>query len=422
MKLKTLTLGLAGAAFAAGAAIAQDGEPIELGIPVFLSGAASGPFGLPQQNGANVLIEALNAGEVPAPYDTVGINGRMVEATYVDEAADPVQEYRNLVEREGVDAVVGYTSSGNCKAVAPLAEQLEQLTVLVDCGTPQIFESVVTDPTYLFRTGPTGTIDSVGAVRYLVDTGVDMSRVAGINQNYAWGQDAWADFTGSLTALETDSEIATEQFPQVFAGQYGAEVSALLTSSANAVHTSFWGGDLEAFILQAAPRGLFARSAVVMTTGEAAMQRLPDEIPEGAIIGARGPYSYFAPDTELANWFRDAYEAEHGTLPSYPAWKMAQAILGLKAAWEKADSDDPAEIAAAFENLEFETPAGTVRMAIGNGHQAIQGIAYGTFAKDDEGNPTVENVISYSAECVNPPEGQTAAAWIEAGFPGAQCE
>ncbi|WP_205966105.1 hypothetical protein, partial [Paracoccus liaowanqingii] len=86
------------------------------------------------------------------------------------------------------------------------------------------------------------------------------------------------------------------------------------------------------------------------------------------------------------------------------------------------DSDDPAEIAAAFENLEFETPAGTVRMALGNGHQAIQGIAYGTFAKDDEGNPTVENVISYSAECVNPPEGQTAAAWIEAGFPGAQCE
>lgn len=134
----------------------------------------------------------------------------------------------------------------------------------------------------------------------------------------------------------------TEQFPQVFAGQYGAEVSALLTSSPNAVHTSFWGGDLEAFILQAAPRGLFARAAVVMTTGEAAMQRLPDEIPEGAIIGAREPYSHFAPDTELANWFRDAYEAEYGNPPSYPAWKMAQAILDLNTAWEKANSDDPA--------------------------------------------------------------------------------
>ncbi|MBB3988277.1 ABC transporter substrate-binding protein [Sagittula sp. NFXS13] len=421
MTLKTVLAGTASLCLIAGAVQAQDQEPITLGIPVFLSGAASGPFGLPQRNAAEVIIAELNAGNLPAPYDTKGINGRMVEANYVDEAADAVQEYRNMAEREGVDAVVGYTSSGNCKAVAPLAEELQQLTVLVDCGTPQIFESVVTDPTYLFRTGPTGTIDSVGAARYLVDTGVDMSEVAGINQNYAWGQDAWADFTGSLIALDTGSDIATEQFPQVFAGQYGAEISALLTSGAKAIHTSFWGGDLEAFILQAAPRGLFARSAVVMTTGEAAMQRLPNEIPEGAIIGARGPYSYFAPESELATWFRDAYEKAHGQPPSYPAWKMAQALLGLKSAWEKAGSDDPAAIAKAFENLEYETPAGTVRMAIGNGHQAVQGIAYGTYKQDADGNPGVENVIAYAAECVNPPNDTTAAAWIEAGFPGASC-
>jgi branched-chain amino acid transport system substrate-binding protein len=425
--MKTNILGAVIAGVALGAAAtavsAQDGEAIKIGFPVFLSGAAAGPFGQPEKEAAELLIEALNAGTVPAPYATKGIAGKTVEAVFVDEAANAVTEYRNLIERDNVDAVVGYTSSGNCKSVAPLAEDLKTLTVFVDCGTPQIFEEIVTDPTYLFRTGPTGTIDSVGAARYLQDSGVDLSRVAGINQNYAWGQDAWRDFTQSLTSLDTGSEIVTEQFPKVYAGQYGAEVSALLTSTPTAVHTSFWGGDLEAFLLQSAPRGLFARSNVLMSCGEALFPRLADQIPEGAIIGARGPYSVFAPENDLSTWFNAAYAEKFGQKPTYPAWKMAQAIFGLKAAWEKAGEDaDTAAVAAAFKNLEFETPAGTVKMAIGNGHQAIQGIAYGRYKKDADGNPGVVDVISYSAECVNPPNDMMAADWIKAGFPNANCD
>ncbi len=425
MKTNTLAALVAGVAVGAAAttASAADGDTVKIGFPVFLSGAAAGPFGQPEKEAAELLIEALNAGTVPAPYATKGIAGKTVEGTFVDEAANAVTEYRNLIERDNVDVVIGYTSSGNCKSVAPLAEDMKTLTVFVDCGTPQIFEEIVTDPTYLFRTGPTGTIDSVGAARYFQDSGVDLSRVAGINQNYAWGQDAWRDFTQSLTALDTGSEIVTEQFPKVYAGQYGAEISALLTSNPTAVHTSFWGGDLEAFLLQAAPRGLFARSNVLMTCGEALFPRLSGQIPEGAIIGARGPYSVFAPENDLSTWFNAAYEEKFGQKPTYPAWKMAQAILGLKAAWEKAGEDaDTQAVAAAFKNLEFELPAGTVKMAIGNGHQAIQGIAYGRYKQDADGNPGVEDVISYSAECVNPPNGMKSGDWIQAGFPDSTCE
>lgn len=412
----------AAACLAAGPAAAEDG-PLKIGVPVFLSGAAAGPFGLPEKNAAEVVIEALNAGTVPAPYAGKGVNGRMIEASFIDEAAEAPTEYRNLVQRDGVEVVVGYTSSGNCKSVAPLAEELDTFTVFVDCGTPQIFEEIVTEPEFLFRTGPTGTLDSVGAARYLKDSGVDLSRVAGINQNYAWGQDNWRDFTASLKALSVDSELVSEQFPKIFAGQYGAEISALLTSAPTLVHNSFWGGDLEAFVLQAAPRGLFARSAVILTCGEALFPRLAKDIPEGAIIGARGPFSVFAPDTELATWFVAAYEAKYGDKPTYPAWKMAQALLGVKAAYEKAGPEaDGKAAAAAMKGLEFEAPGGTVKMAIGDGHQAIQGIAYGTYKKGPNGEPTVENVIAYDAECVNPPNGMPSAEWIAQGFPGSKCK
>ena len=117
--------------------------PIKLGIVSFLSGPAASPFGVPGRNGAEIVIEALNAGTAPAPYNTVGLGGTKIEAKYVDEAgstAQVVTEFRNLVQRDQVDAVVGYISSGSCLAVTPVAEELKALTVYFDCGTPRIFE------------------------------------------------------------------------------------------------------------------------------------------------------------------------------------------------------------------------------------------------------------------------------------------
>jgi branched-chain amino acid transport system substrate-binding protein len=115
-------------------------EPVKLGIVTFLSGPAAGPFGIPARNAAELTAELLNAGTVPAPYKGKGFGGRPVELVIIDEAGGPqkqVSEYRNLVSR--VDYVVGYISSGDCLAIAPVAEELKKLTVLFDCGTPRIF-------------------------------------------------------------------------------------------------------------------------------------------------------------------------------------------------------------------------------------------------------------------------------------------
>ena len=130
----------------------QPTAPIRLGIVSFLSGPAASPFGVPGRNGAEIVIEALNAGTAPAPFNTVGLGGAKIEAKYVDEAgstAQVVTEFRNLVQRDQVDAVVGYISSGSCLAVTPVAEELKALTVYFDCGTPRIFEEAARK--YVFR-------------------------------------------------------------------------------------------------------------------------------------------------------------------------------------------------------------------------------------------------------------------------------
>jgi len=402
---------------AAGAALAQ--QPMRIGVVTFLSGPAAGPFGVPARNGFELVAEMTNAGQVPAPHNTKGFGGRPIELVIIDEAGGPqkqVAEFRNLAQR--VDVVIGYISSGDCLAIAPVAEELRKLTVLFDCGTPRIFEDA--SYKYVFRTGPSGTMDNVAAALYALERNPNIRSIAGINQNYAWGQDSWTDFEAAMKALKPGIEVKTSQMTKLFAGQFGAEISTLLSSGADLVHSSFWGGDLEGLVLQGAPRGLFQKHLVVLSAGEPAINRLGARIPDGTIIGARGPFGPFAPDNDLNRWFKNAFQERYALPPNYAAYKATNALLGLKAAYEKAQKAGAAtpnqdQIIAAFENLSFDGVGGQVRMALGKGHQAVMDNAIGT-AKTVGGQLTIVDLKRYPAERVNPPEGLKSEAWIKSGL------
>ncbi len=433
---KTLTrwalAGLAAATAAVAPAQAQQpaapaAAPVKLGIVSFLTGPAASPFGIPGRNGAEIVIEALNAGKAPAPFNTVGFGGSKVEAKYIDEAgsaANTVTEFRNLVQRDQVDAVVGYVSSGSCLAVTPVAEELKALTVFYDCGTPRIFEEKARN--YVFRVSPHATMDNVAAARYLLAKKKNVTSYSGINQNYAWGQDSWRDFVGAMKVLAPNVTVDKVLFPKLFAGEYGAEVSTLLTSKSQALHTSFYDGDLEGFVYQEQARGLDKRMTIIMTTGETAIWRLRDKMPDGTIIGARGANGPLARDTEINRWFQKIYTDRYNIPPTYPAYQMAQSLLGLKLAYEKAAKagvkPTADQIAAEFKGIEFEGPAGHVKMAIGDGHQGVTETAYGTYRfNKQKKEPEVVDIVRFPAECVNPPAGIDADKWIAEGMQGAKC-
>lgn len=401
---------------------AQDTKPLKIGVITFLSGPAAGPFGVPAKNAADALVEAFNKGGIVPGYEQKGFGGRPIEVVYVDEAGGPtkvVTEYRNLVSRQEVDLVIGVISSGDCLAVAPVAEEMKKLTVLFDCATNRIFEE--NSYKYVFRTTTMATQENVAVARYVAEMYPNIKTFSGLNPNYAWGQDAWSDFTESMKMLKPQAQIATNMTPKLGAGQYGTEISALVASNAEIVQNSLWGGDLEAYILQAAPRGLLKKSPNVIICGETVLERLGAQLPDGTMIGARGPNGPFAPSTKLNLWFRKVYQEQYKALPVYSSYHMATAFFGAKAAYEKAmktnggkaPSDD--EIIKAFEYLKFESVAGIVDMALGKGHQAVQSVPMGTVRIVD-GKATLTNVKFYPPEQISPPDGVKSIDWIRGGF------
>ncbi|QQP91673.1 ABC transporter substrate-binding protein [Skermanella sp. TT6] len=409
---------------------AQAQESFKVGIVTFLSGQAAESFGVPAWNGGKVVIEALNKGEAPAPYDKVGFGGMTIETVVVDEAGGAtkqVQELRNLYQRENVDVVIGYVSSGDCLAVAPAAEELKRLLILYDCGTPRIFEDAKYE--YVFRTASHATMDNVALARYMKTQGVKAGTVSAINQDYAWGHDSRNDFLAAMEQLYPGFKAEADLLPKFGAGQYGTEISALVRQGSDVVHSSLWGGDLQAFILQAGPRGLFKRSQVVLSAADHVLPSLGDKMPDGTIIGARGAYGLLAPKSDLNDWFWKVYQDAYGVYPVQAPYRMVQAVLGLKVAVEKAMAENGGtkptkeQIAAALKGSEWHSPAGTIRMALGDGHQAIQQTAIGR-TRFDEGRKMVvlDDIQNFKAECVNPPPGQKSIEWIKAGFPGAQCD
>ena len=406
-------------------------EPVRIAVPTFLSGPAAGPFGVPSRNGAELVIDAINRGVLPAPYDSKGFAGRPVDAEYVEEAGGNTKqanEYRNLVQKRGVDAVVGYVLSGSCEAVAPLAEELRRLTVLAVCGTPRIFEEG--PRRYLFRTMAHATADSVGAARYVRARYGDVRRYAGLNQDYAWGRDSWRDFDLAMRALVPAARPSDAVlFPRLFAGRYDAEIEALANDPAELVHSSFWDGDLESFVFQGTPRSIFQAKTVIFTVGDTAAYRLGKRMPDGVILGARGPYGILARGirTPLNDWFIAAYKDRYGTYPSGPSYQFAQAVLATKIAYDRAaqaadgfPSQD--QVIDAFTGMTFESFSTEVRMALGGGHQAVTDGMYGLSRWDEEaGEPTVSDVLVFPADCVMPPEGIASADWVRDGMESARC-
>jgi branched-chain amino acid transport system substrate-binding protein len=403
------------------AVAAPEGAPAELKVAYvdFLSGVAA-LFGMSTKVTTEYLVDKWNK--------EGGIRGVPIKVVILDEnggAKKQVTEFRRLVLEEKVDAVVGYTSSANCLAIAPVAEELETLTVMHICGTHRLTEDM--DLKYTFRTANNQTSDSVILARYIMKTQPNIKTVAAINDDYAWGRDSWGTFIDALQRLRSNAglppvEVKATLWPKPLAGEYSAEVSKLLMTRADVIHSSFWGGHLVSFIKQAAPRGLFKQSTVLLSTGESVLQDVKGIMGDGVVALPRLTSGYFldpdpAADPEQKAYVEGYHKISGGRYPDYPSYRTYQAWAGLKAAYEKAIDitgrwPTTEEVARAFEGLAYEVPGGTVIMR--PDHQAITpGLIGVTKMSDKYGFPILVDRVKISAGEITPPYGVKSYDWLK---------
>jgi len=425
---------LAAGAMAFGAA-AVSAQEIKIAVPTFLTGAGAPAFGIPAKNGVELIVRGINNGELPAPYNSKGIAGRQINLLIYDESGGgtkQVTELRNKVQKQGVDVVIGFISSGTCAATTRVAEELKVLTIQTTCGTPRVFEELDKNPKYVFRVMNHATGNNVSAAHYVAKTlGLKANGFVGLNQNYAWGQDSWRDFHLAMAVIAPKIKKANkQQFPKLFSGQYGAEISSLLRSKQNLVHSSFWGGDLEAFIGQGAARGLFKKKMFIFTVGETVAYRLGKKFPKGLMVGARGPYGMYAVNNKspLNVWFQREYRKTYKEQPSQPSYQYAQGFLAAKFAYEKAAKANGGkfpstdQVIKALEGATFTSIAGKVVMALSNGHQGVTEDMWGVSEYDEKlGETIVKNVVTFPASCIMPPNGVNSTEWLKGGMKGAKC-
>jgi len=398
-------------------AAAPQGAPAELKVAYvdFLSGPAS-IAGSAGKNAVEWAVEKYNK--------EGGIKGVPIKFMAFDESGGPakmVTEFRRLVMEEKVNAVVGYTSSADVLALAPVSEELKTLTVIAIPGTHRLFEEHKLN--YMFRANSSQAADSVMLARYVLKLKPNLKSIAGINEDYAFGRDNWGDFRDAMKALKPDVEIKAELWTKFQSLENSAEISKLLAAKAEVIHSSFWAGGLISFIKQAAPRGLFKQSVAVLSCGTQIDQYIKKDMPDGLVICPRARPSYFIiPDPEKDPMQKEFVEGfrkhTNGLIPCHSAYSNYYAIAGMKAAYEKAISQaggrwpTTEEVITAFRGLTWKMPGGDIHMREDNQtiHDGVVGI---TKMSEKYGMAVMEKRDRFPAKTITPPLGMKTADWMK---------
>ena len=411
MTIRPIQILLAGLVAFASPALAQD-RPSELGLPIFTftSGPAAA-YGMPARNAAEQIIDQINAGG--------GIGGVKLRAIFVDEAqggAGVVSEFRKLAGDSSRQVAIAALSSGNCLALAPVAEELKMPMLAWNCDTHQLF--LKDKFKYVWRSNSSTIPEFLAYALYLLEKKPDFKRVAIINPDYAFGRDAAEIFKAALKTFKPDAEIVTELFPKLGTPNFNTEISRLVAARPDVIFSNLWGADLENFVRQALPRGLFKDSQVVLALGETILQRI--ELPDGVIVGVLGdgwwqsPTAQANPQTQA---FVKAYRDRYNEYPVFPSFKMANTIIFLKEAYEKAikanNNKWPTreQLVAAFEGLEVKTMTGNVTIRDDNDGLVDQIVGV-TRKTDKYPFPIIADMVRYPGAKVTPPVRTEPNQWI----------
>jgi len=349
---------------ACGSASSNDSGSTSAGAPikVALIPPAGGPlttFGADAVKGWELAVKQVNADG--------GVDGHKVELVMKSTDADPattLSQAREAVTKDGatfISAVVTSTENGALNAQLEGLGALSFISISKDDGligeqcSPNAFHLVATN-----------SMDMNGLAQSLADIEGDKWAVQAAD--FVTGHSAADAFKAAAEAA--GKEIVMEQFAALGTTDFGSNITKLKSSGADALFVAEYGADGVAFVKQAEQFKLDAQLKSVVGFNVVSEPLFP--VIGDATVGWYSNVGYdVAGDNELNVGFVEAYEEEYGTKPYYVPADSYVAAQTLFAGIEKAGSVEPEKVAAALEDLTFDSILGEVTLR-GADHQLLR--------------------------------------------------
>ncbi len=206
-----------------------DTSPIKIGVLASLSGPLEA-YGTQTKRGFELGLEYATDG-------TMEVNGRKIEVVFEDTETDPKvarQKAIGLLEEDQVDFLVGSSSSGDTKAVLPLAEEYKKIMVV----EPAVADSITGADwnKYIFRTARNSSQDAAAGAAAIAKEDV---KIATLAPDYSFGRDGVAAFKQAATDLGAD--IVHEEYADPSATDFTANIQKVIEADPDYLFV-IWAG------------------------------------------------------------------------------------------------------------------------------------------------------------------------------------
>ena len=334
-----------------------EGGTIKIGVLASLTGALES-YGKQTQKGFELGLDYATDG-------TMEVAGKKIEVIWEDTETKPevaVQKATKLLEDDGVDFLVGSSSSGDTLAVLPLAEEYEKIMMV----EPAVADSITGSEfnPYIFRTARNSSQDAYAAAAAIAGEGV---KIATFAPDYSFGWDGVAAFKTAAEKLGAD--IVVEEYADPAATDFTSNLQKIIEAKPDYLFV-VWAGANSPWN-QIADLKLQEKGIKISTGAPdiVALQMM------GPLVGMEGfsVYYHTLPQNPVNDWLVEEHKKRHkGEVPDLFTPGGFSAAVAIVEALEKSGGDaDGNALIPLMEGMSFETPKGTMTFRKED-HQALQ--------------------------------------------------
>jgi len=386
--------------------------PVKMGIIAFQSGVAAVP-GVAGIRTAKIWADQVN--------NAGGILGRKVELLIEEEsykAKETVEKFKKLTMKNKCDVIFGTISTGNGLALAKQAESLKKLFLSWDGTTQKGLNETLFHPTYTFRSVD-NECEIISAAYITAKVFPNIKKVAGLNNDYSYGRNAWDAFKRVLSMYNPNVKFEEGIFTKFGETDFTAAIGALEAKRPDLIMTSFWGADASIFLKQAAGRDLFKKykGAITSAGGPNYVTLKKEFTPEGMVMGHGTLFIDYTDSWPLLNEFKKVFWEKYKEYPNHVcdhAWfSLAAYKLAIEKFYEFTGKwPTTEEIIWALRNINVPSLSGYRGYRKDNKMECNFFVGLTT-----HNNPydfvTINPVYILPSVSVQKPEGYTFDQWIE---------